>query len=117
DYIAHAYCVDCHELYDHFSSHLDLVAAAMPLFGLMGTVVDLIGMIATLGANVTVDQLTPQLAMSLKTTLYGAVLSSIYTIIGSRFEQRLKALEYDFETFSRALEVLVDNKADVEVQA
>lgn len=117
EYIAHAYYVECRELYDHFSTHLDFVAAAMPLFGLIGTIIGLIGMFDTLDSDVTVEMLSPQLALALKTTLYGAILSMIYTIIGSRFEQRLKALEYDFETFGRAIEVLVDNQADVEVNA
>jgi biopolymer transport protein ExbB/TolQ len=116
DYIAHQYYVDCRELYDHFSSHLEFVAGAMPLFGLIGTIVGLIGMFDGLGANVSVDVLSPQLALALKTTLYGAVFASIYTIIGSRFDQRLKALEYDFEILRRGLEVLVENKATIEVQ-
>jgi chemotaxis protein MotA len=117
EYITHEYYVECRELYDHFSSHLDFVAGAMPLFGLIGTIVGLIGMFDSLGSNVTVEVLTPQLALALKTTLYGAVLSSVYTIIGSRFDQRLRALEYDYDTFSRAMEVLVVNEAQVEVQA
>jgi len=56
------------------------------------------------------------MALALKTTLYGAVLSSVFRIIGSRFEQRMKGLEYDFETFCRALQVLVENKVKIEVQ-
>ncbi len=117
EYVAHEYYVDCRELYDHFSAHLEFVAGAMPLFGLIGTIIGLIGMFDTLGANVSVEELSPQLALALKTTLYGAVLASIYTIVGSRFEQRLKALEYDYEIFLRGVEVLVENKATVEVQA
>ena len=74
-------------------------------------------MFDTLGSNVSVEVLSPQLALALKTTLYGAVFASIYTIIGSRFDQRLKALEYDFEIFTRGVEVLVENKATIEVQA
>jgi len=117
EYVAHEYYVDCRELYDHFSTHLSFVAGAMPLFGLIGTIVGLIGMFDTLGSNVSVEELSPQLALALKTTLYGAVFASIYTIIGSRFDQRLKALEYDFEIFTRGFEVLVENKATIEVQA
>jgi len=117
EYMAHAYYVECHELYDYSSAHLEFIASAMPLFGLIGTIVGLIGMFDTLGADVTVEYLSPQLALALKTTLYGAVLSSIYKIIASRFDQRLKALEYDFETFCRALQVLVESKVVVEVQS
>ncbi len=116
-YVAHEYYVDCRELYDHFHAHLEFVAGAMPLFGLIGTIVGLIGMFDSLGANTSVETLSPQLALALKTTLYGAIFASIYTIIGSRFDQRIKALEYDYEILSHALEVLVENKAIIEVQA
>jgi len=115
EYTAHTYYVDCHELYDYSVAHLEFVAGAMPLFGLIGTIVGLIGMFDSLGADVSVEFLTPQLALALKTTLYGAIFSSFYKIVGSRFEQRLKALDYDFETFCRALEVLVENEARAEV--
>jgi len=117
DYVAHQYYVDCRELYDHFHSNLEFVAGVMPLFGLIGTVIGLIGMFDTLSANTSVENLSPQLAIALKTTLYGAIFASLYTIVASRFDQRIKALEYDYEIFSHALEVLVENKAIVEVQA
>lgn len=117
EYIAHAYYVECHELYDYSSAHLEFVAGAMPLFGLIGTVVGLIGMFDSLGAKVTVEFLSPQLALALKTTLYGAVFASVYKIIASRFDQRMKALDYDFETFCRALKVMIDNKVVIEVRS
>jgi chemotaxis protein MotA len=106
EYIAHAYYVQCHEVYDHASAHLEFVATAMPLFGLIATIIGLIGMFESLGAEVTVEYLSPQLALALKTTLYGALLASVYKIIASRFDQRLKALDYDFDTFCRGLQVL-----------
>jgi chemotaxis protein MotA len=117
DYVAHQYYVDCRELYDHFHSHLEFVAGVMPLFGLIGTVIGLIGMFDTLGANTSVENLSPQLALALKTTLYGAILASVYTVMASRFDQRIKALEYDYDIFCHALEVMVENKATIEVQA
>jgi biopolymer transport protein ExbB/TolQ len=117
EYIAHAYYVQCHEVYDHASAHLEFVATAMPLFGLIATIIGLIGMFESLGAEVTVEYLSPQLALALKTTLYGALLASVYKIIASRFDQRLKALDYDFDTFCRALQVLIDNQAVIEVRA
>ncbi len=117
EYIAHAYYVECHELYDYSSEHLEFVAGAMPLFGLIGTIVGLIGMFDSLGGDVTVEYLSPQLALALKTTLYGAVFSSIYKIIASRFDQRMKALDYDFETFCRATQVLIENKVKIEVRS
>ncbi len=116
EYVAHSYYVECHELYDYSASHFEFVSSAMPLFGLIGTIVGLMAMFDSLGADVTVESLSPQLALALKTTLYGAILSSVYKIIGSRFEQRLKSLDYDYETFCRALQVLVENKAKIEVQ-
>jgi biopolymer transport protein ExbB/TolQ len=115
EYVAHSYYVECHELYDYSASHFDFVSAAMPLFGLIGTIVGLMAMFDSLGADVSVESLSPQLALALKTTLYGAVFSSVYRIIGSRFEQRMKALDYDFETFCRALQVLVENRVKIEV--
>lgn len=116
EYIAHSYYVQCHEVYDHASAHLEFVATAMPLFGLIATIIGLISMFESLGAKVTVEYLSPQLALALKCTLYGALLATVYKIIASRFDQRLKALDYDFETFCRALKVMIDNKATVEVR-
>ncbi len=116
EYIAHEYYVQCHEVYDHSSSHLEFVATAMPMFGLIATIIGLIGMFEGLGAEVTVEFLSPQLALALKCTLYGVLLAALYKIIASRFDQRLKALDYDFETFCRALKVLIDNKAVIEVR-
>ena len=115
EFVAHSYYVECHELYDHSGSHMEFVSGAMPLFGLMGTVLGLIAMFDTLGSVVSVEALSPQLALALKTTLYGAMYSSAYKLIATRFDQRLKALDYDFETFSRALQVLIDNEVVIEV--
>ena len=115
EYIAHTYFVDCHELYNFANSTLEFVANVMPLFGLIGTILGLIGMFDSLGANVTVEALTPQLALALKTTLYGAVFSSLYQIVSSRFQNRMKALEYDFDSFCRALQVLIQNKNKIEI--
>ncbi len=116
EYVAHSYYVECHELYDYSSAHLEFVATTMPMFGLIGTVVGLIGMFERLGADATVEFISPQLAIALKTTLYGVMLSCFYKILAARFDQRIKALDYDFETFCRALQVLVDAKAKVEVR-
>ncbi len=115
EFVAHAYYVECHEVYDSSTSHFEFVAGAMPLFGLIGTILGIIAMFDSLGSSVTVESLSPQLALALKTTLYGAVFSSVYKIVGSRFEQRIKALDYDFETLCRALAVLVEGKGQVEV--
>ena len=117
DYIAHQYYVDCRELYDHFHAHLEFVAGVMPLFGLVGTVVGLIGMFDALGSNTSVENLAPQLAISLKATLYGAILATVYTIMASRFDQRIKALEYDYDILLHSLDVLVKNEAVIEVEA
>jgi biopolymer transport protein ExbB/TolQ len=117
EFVAHSYYVECSELYDHSGAHLDFVAGAMPLFGLMGTVLGLISMFDSLGSVVTVEALAPQLAIALKTTLYGALYSAIYKISATRFEQRLKGLDYDFETLCRALQVIWDNGAKIEVQS
>jgi biopolymer transport protein ExbB/TolQ len=116
EYIAHSYYVQCRAVYEHSSSHLEFVATAMPMIGLIATIVGLIGMFEGLGAQVTVEFLSPQLALALKCTLYGVALAALYKIIASRFDQRLKVLEDDFETFCRGLQVLIDNKATVEVR-
>jgi len=117
EYVAHQYYVDCRELYDHFHSHLEFVAGVMPLFGLIGTVIGLIGMFDRLGSNTSIDNLSPQLAISLQCTLWGAIFASLYMTIASRFDQRIKALEYDYDILVHSLDVLVENGADVEVQA
>jgi flagellar motor component MotA len=116
EYVAHSYYVECHELYDQSAAHLEFVSGAMPLFGLMGTVLGLIAMFDSLGSVVSVEALSPQLALALKTTLYGAFFAAIYKIIATRFDRRLKALDYDFETLCRGLQVLIDNKVIIEVQ-
>lgn len=116
EYIAHSFYLGCHELYDSANSNYDFVSNTMPLFGLIGTIVGLIAMFDSLGADVTVESLSPQLALALKTTLYGAIFSSIYKIIATRFELRLKMLDYDYETVCRALQLVVENKHPIEVK-
>jgi flagellar motor component MotA len=116
EYIVHSYYVECQELYDHAGAHLDFVSGSMPLFGLMGTVLGLISMFESLGGVATVETIAPQLGLALKCTLYGALLSSLYKICATRFEQRLKGLDYDFETLCRALKVIFENSAVIEVQ-
>ncbi len=117
EYVAHQYYVDCRELYDHFHAHLEFVANVMPLFGLIGTVIGLIGMFDRLGSNTSIENLSPQLAISLQCTLWGAIFASLYMTIASRFDQRIRALEYDFDILLHSFDVLVENHADVELQA
>jgi biopolymer transport protein ExbB/TolQ len=116
EFIVHSYYVECQELYDHAGAHLDFVSGSMPLFGLMGTVLGLISMFDSLGSVATVEAIAPQLALALKCTLYGALLSSLYKIAATRFENRLKGLDYDFDTLCRALHVIFENQAIIEVQ-
>ena len=116
EFVAHSYYVECHELYGYTRDNLQFVGNAMPLFGLIGTILGLIAMFDSLGANVTVESLAPQLALALKTTLYGAIFSSLYNIIASRFEQRIKILEYDYETFCYGLDVIFETKTRVGVK-
>jgi chemotaxis protein MotA len=117
EYVAHQHYVDCRELYDRFHAHLDFVANVMPLFGLIGTVIGLIGMFDRLGSSTSIESLSPQLAISLQCTLWGAIFASIYMSIASRFDQRIKVLEYDYDILVHSLDVLVENGADVDVQA
>ena len=117
EYVAHQYYVDCRELYDHFHAHLEFVANVMPLFGLIGTVIGLIGMFDRLGSNTSIENLSPQLAISLQCTLWGAIFASLYMTTASRFDQRIRALEYDFDILLHSFDVLVENGADVELQA
>jgi biopolymer transport protein ExbB/TolQ len=116
EYIVYSYYVECQELYDHSGAHLDFVSGSMPLFGLMGTVLGLISMFDSLGSVVTVEAIAPQLALALKCTLYGALYSALYKINATRFEQRLKGLDYDYDTLCRALKVIFENDASIEVQ-
>jgi biopolymer transport protein ExbB/TolQ len=116
EYVAHSYYVECHELYDQSGAHLEFVSGSMPLFGLMGTVLGLIAMFDSLGSVVSVEALSPQLALALKTTLYGALYAAVYKIVATRFDRRLRSLDYDFETLCRGLQVIIENKATIEVQ-
>jgi biopolymer transport protein ExbB/TolQ len=116
EYVTYSYYVEAQELYDHAGAHLDFVSGSMPLFGLMGTVLGLIRMFDSLGSVATVEAIAPQLALALKCTLYGVVFSATYKLGATRFEQRLKALDYDFDTLCRALKVIFENQAILEVQ-
>jgi len=116
NFVAHSYYEECKELYEFCADNYDFVSQTMPLFGLIGTVLGLISMFDTLGADITVEALSPQLALALKTTLYGAIFASIYRILAVRFDQRLKSLENDYEGFSRALEVLVSTRPKMEIE-
>ena len=92
------------------------VTAVLAEAGLSLSVVDLV-CVDKLGPNTSVETLAPELAISLQTTLYGAVLASAYTIVASRFDQRIKALEYDYDILSHGIDVLVKNEAVLEVEA
>jgi len=115
EFVAHSYYAECHELYESSNSNFDFVSATMPLFGLIGTIIGLLAMFDSLGSDVTVESLSPQLALALKTTLYGAIFSSFYKIIGTRFERRMVDLDYDYDILLRALQVVVENKNTIEV--
>jgi flagellar motor component MotA len=115
EFVAHSYYAECHELYESSNSNFDFVSATMPLFGLIGTIIGLLAMFDSLGSDVTVESLSPQLALALKTTLYGAIFSSFYKIIGTRFERRMVDLDYDYDILCRALQVIVENKNTIEV--
>jgi chemotaxis protein MotA len=116
EYIVHSYYTECHELYSYTVSTLEFVSDAMPLFGLIGTILGLIAMFDGLGADVSIESLTPQLALALKTTLYGAVFSSFYKIISARFDQRLAALDYDVQHVNKGFKVIIANRNRVEVR-
>jgi biopolymer transport protein ExbB/TolQ len=116
EYVVYSYYVECQELYDHSGAHLDFVSGSMPLFGLMGTVLGLISMFDSLGSVITVEAIAPQLALALKCTLYGALYSALYKINATRFEQRLKGLDYDYDTLCKALKVIFDNEGVIEVR-
>ncbi len=116
EYVTHSYFIECHELYDYAVGVLEFVANAMPMFGLIGTVIGLIGMFDGLGADVNIEALAPQLALALKTTLYGAVFSSLYKLISKRFDTRLRSLEYDYETLCKGIETLMANNPEIEIE-
>jgi biopolymer transport protein ExbB/TolQ len=81
----------------------------------MGTVLGLITMFDSLGSSPTIEAIAPALALALKNTLYGALYSAFYKISATRFEQRLKGLDYDFDTLCRALSVICQNQAVIQV--
>ena len=116
EFVAYFYYVECYELYESSSSNFDFVSATMPLFGLIGTIIGLLAMFDSLGSDVTVESLSPQLALALKTTLYGAIFSSFYKVIGIRFERRMVDLDYDYDTFCSALQVIIENKNTIKVE-
>ncbi|WP_084536756.1 motility protein A [Azospirillum halopraeferens] len=64
------------------------LAALSPAFGLLGTLVGLVGMMQHLGAA-TVEQIGMNMAVALTTTLYGVVLANIvFKPIAIKLEQR-----------------------------
>lgn len=116
NYVAHSYYDECQELYEVAGDNYDFVSQTMPLFGLIGTVLGLISMFDTLGSDIRVEALSPQLALALKTTLYGAIFASFYRILAVRFELRLKALDNDFENLVKAIDVIAAGKPVIEVE-
>lgn len=117
EYVAHRYYFDCHELYEFSRLNLQFASEAMPYVGLVGTVLGLIMMFDGLGASVNVEALTPQLAIALKTTLYGAFFGASYKILAARFDQRLQKLEYDYDDLLRSLDLIAKNNMEIEVQS
>ncbi len=117
EYVAHRYYFDCHELYEFSRLNLQFASEAMPYVGLVGTVLGLIMMFDGLGASVNVEALTPQLAIALKTTLYGAFFGASYKILAARFDQRLQKLEYDYDDLLRSLDLIAKNSMEIEVQS
>ncbi|WP_176736678.1 MotA/TolQ/ExbB proton channel family protein [Oligoflexus tunisiensis] len=117
EYMAHRYYFDCHELYEFSRLNLQFASEAMPYVGLVGTVLGLIMMFDGLGASVNVEALTPQLAIALKTTLYGAFFGATYKILAARFDQRLQKLEYDYDDLLRSLDLIAKNNMNIEVQS
>jgi biopolymer transport protein ExbB/TolQ len=117
EYVAHRYYFDCHELYEFSRLNLQFASEAMPYIGLIGTVLGLIMMFDGLGASVNVEALTPQLAIALKTTLWGAFFGAAYKILAARFDQRLQKLEYDYDDLLRSLDLIAKNNLKMEVQS
>lgn len=117
EYVAHRYYFDCHELYEFSRLNLQFASEAMPYVGLVGTVLGLIMMFDGLGASVNVEALTPQLAIALKTTLYGAFFGATYKVLAARFDQRLQKLEYDYDDLLRSLDLIAKTDINIEVQS
>ncbi len=117
EYVAHSYYFECHEAYEFSRLNLQFASEAMPYIGLVGTVLGLIMMFDGLGASVNVEALTPQLAIALKTTLYGAFFGAAYKILAARFDQRMQKLEYEYDDLLHALDMIQKNKFEIEVQS
>src|SRR5204863_98989 len=82
------------------------------LFGLIGTVIGLIGMFDRLGSNTSVESLAPELAISLQCTLWSAILASAYMSAATRFEQPINARAYEYDILCNALDVRVVKPAE-----
>ncbi len=117
EYIAHTYYFDCHETYEFSRLNLQFVSEAMPYIGLVGTVLGLIMMFDGLGASVNVEALTPQLAIALKTTLYGAFFGAGYKVLAARFDQRMQKLEYEYDDLLHSLDIVQKNNLTIEVES
>lgn len=116
NFLAHTYYEECFDLYERANDNYNFVSECMPLFGLVGTVLGLISMFDTLGADVSVEALAPQLALALKMTLFGVLFSAVFRIVAARFEQRLKSLQNDYMSLEKALHVIIENKLKIEVE-
>lgn len=116
EYVAHSYYFDCHEVYEFSRLNLMFTSEAMPYMGLVGTVLGLIMMFDGLGASVNVEALTPQLAIALKTTLYGALFGAGYKVLASRFDQRMHRLDYEYDDLLHSLDLIQKNEMKIEVE-
>lgn len=117
EYVAHSYYFDCHEVYEFSRLNLMFTSEAMPYIGLVGTVLGLIMMFDGLGASVNVEALTPQLAIALKTTLYGALFGAGYKVLAARFDQRMHRLDYEYDDLLHALDLVQKNNVKIEVES
>jgi len=88
------------EHYSYNISILDFIGNTMPLFGLFGTVLGLVDMLAQISDTIKISELTQNVSVAMLTTLYGSILSIIFKILSSRFKLKREALKYDFNELS-----------------
>jgi biopolymer transport protein ExbB/TolQ len=86
-----------HEKYSYFEAAIEHTANSMPLFGLIGTLIEMVSIFGSLSRTVDIGTLGPQVMLAFGCTMWGAVISAIMKMFQARLRDRIINLEYDME--------------------
>lgn len=112
-FISTRYYLGSHEHYNYTAQVYDFIGNLMPLVGLVGTVYGLVSTFQQMGGSPSMDTLGPALSTAMLTTLYGAILAVGAKLAGSRFNQQIEVLNYDYDEVCDHLTYLLDGGSEL----